>query len=119
MYLEVIAVLHYNKHDAVFHACVLRTYRPVTRFQYLEGHNAFLGGKIFAFTLCLKQIFLGATKFGGKKGNFWGALPPNDLPWLRACVLILVFSHVFVCTLWLRCMFEVQRLVCWGEDDTQ
>jgi len=39
--------------------------RPVGRFQYLVGHNTFLGGKIFAFTVCLKHFFLGATKCGG------------------------------------------------------
>jgi len=72
MYLEVIAVLPYNKHDAVFHACVLRTYRPVTRFQYLVGHKTFLWGQDFCFTACLKQVFLGATKFGGNKRNFFG-----------------------------------------------
>jgi len=32
--------------------------RPVDRFQGL-------GGKIFYFIICLKQIFLGITKFGG------------------------------------------------------
>jgi len=25
MYLEVIAVLHYNNHDGVIHACVLKS----------------------------------------------------------------------------------------------
>jgi len=27
--------------------------------------------------LCLKQIFLGATKFGGAQKKFGGALPPS------------------------------------------
>jgi len=26
MYLEVIAVLHYNNHDGIIHACVLKAY---------------------------------------------------------------------------------------------
>jgi len=33
------------------------------------GHNPFLGGEIFAFTLCLKQIFLG--------GNIWQGTAPE------------------------------------------
>ena len=53
--------------------------RPVARFQDLVGHNIFLGGKIFAFTVCLKQIFLGATKFGGHKKNLGGPWPRMPL----------------------------------------
>ena len=45
----------------------------------------FLGGTIFAFTICLKQIFLCARKFGEAQKKFRGALPPNAPPWLRAC----------------------------------
>jgi len=53
-------------------------------------------GEDFCFTICLKQIFLGATKFGGTKEiwghkrnlgaqkKFGGALLPNAPPCLRA-----------------------------------
>jgi len=51
--------------------------RPVARFEDLVGHSTFLGGTIFAFTMCLKQTFLGATKFLGAQKKFRGALPPN------------------------------------------
>jgi len=37
-----------------------------------EGQNAFLGGKIFVFIICLKQIFLSTTKFGGAQKIFRG-----------------------------------------------
>jgi len=40
-------------------------------------------GKIFVFIICLKQIFLSTTKFGGHK-KIWGYLPPNAPPCLRA-----------------------------------
>jgi len=50
-------------------------HRPVARFQDLVGHNIFLGGHDFAFTICLKHIFLGATKFGGNKRNLGGTAP--------------------------------------------
>jgi len=57
--------------------------RPAARFQVLVGYNTFLGGKIFAFTVCLKQIFLGAAKFEGHKKNLGGTAPECP-PWLRA-----------------------------------
>jgi len=53
--------------------------KPVARFQDLVGHYTFLGGKILAFTICLNQIFLGATKFGGAQ-KIWRALSPNAPP---------------------------------------
>jgi len=42
----------------------------------------FRGSKIFAFTICLEQIFMGATKFGGAQKKFGGPLPPNAPTWL-------------------------------------
>jgi len=38
--------------------------RSVARFQYLVGHNIFLGGQDFCFYSMFKTNFLGATKFG-------------------------------------------------------
>jgi len=47
--------------------------RQVLRF----GGKYICRGKDFVFIVCLKQIFLGTTKFGG-------AVPPNASMWLRA-----------------------------------
>jgi len=44
-----------------------RPNQALARFQDLVGHNTILGVTIFAFNICLKHIFLGATKFGGTK----------------------------------------------------
>lgn len=54
--------------------------RPAARFEDLD--NTFLGRQVFA--VCLKQIFLGATKSGEHK-TFWGELPQvfTDLVWLQ------------------------------------
>ena len=41
------------------------------------GAKYILGGKNFAFIICLKQIFQNTTNFGG-------TLPPNTPSWLRA-----------------------------------
>jgi len=49
--------------------------RAIARFQYLVGHDTFLGGRIFAFATYLKQIFLGATKFGEVQKKFGGNCP--------------------------------------------
>jgi len=35
--------------------------------------------------ICLKQIFLGTTHFGGRIKNVCGAVIPNSYPWLQAC----------------------------------
>jgi len=51
--------------------------RLVARFQDLGGQNTFYGGKIFAFIIWLKQIFLGTKKFKG-------GTAPDFPPWLRA-----------------------------------
>jgi len=45
----------------------------VIRYSFLEG-NAFLRGKDFSFAICLEQIFLGTTKFWGRR-NVWGHCP--------------------------------------------
>jgi len=37
----------------------------------------YLLGNIFLYIVCLKQIFLGTTKFGVAQQNLGGALPPN------------------------------------------
>jgi len=34
-----------------------------------------VGGKIFAFTICLTHIFIGATKFGAAQKKFGGHCP--------------------------------------------
>jgi len=39
------------------------------------GKNTSLGGKIFVFIVCLKQVFLRTTKFGGRKRDFGGTSP--------------------------------------------
>jgi len=51
---------------------------PQARSQALRFgvKNTFYGGKIFVFILCLKQIFMGTTKFGVAQKN-GGTLPPN------------------------------------------
>ena len=54
--------------------------RPVARFQYLVGHNTFLGGKIFAFAICLKQIFWEQQNLGGTK-EIWGSTAPEYPPY--------------------------------------
>jgi len=55
--------------------------RPVARFQYLVGHNTFLGGKDFCFYYILKTHFSGRNKiWGGARKKFGGALPPNAPP---------------------------------------
>jgi len=43
------------------------------------GENTFLGGKIFVFIICLKQIFLGTTKFGEAQ-KFGGGTVPEYTP---------------------------------------
>ena len=43
--------------------------RPVARFKVWRGQIHFYGGKILIFIICLKQIFLSTTKFGGHKKN--------------------------------------------------
>jgi len=50
-------------------------------------------GERFLFALCLKLIFLGTTKFVGHK-KIKGALPPNALPWQRACDLAPGYAYV-------------------------
>ena len=39
------------------------------------GENLFLGGKILVFMICLKQIFLGTTNFGGAQNIVWALFP--------------------------------------------
>jgi len=39
-------------------------------------------GQDFCFYYCLKQIFLGTTKFGEHK-KILGEMPPNAPPWQR------------------------------------
>jgi len=43
----------------------------------------FYGGKILIFIICLKQIFLSKTKFGGHK-KYLGVTDPNAPPCLPA-----------------------------------
>jgi len=52
----------------------------------LWGKNAFLGGKIFVFSLCFNKKYSGHNKICWGKKITWGALPPNATPWLRAWV---------------------------------
>jgi len=61
--------------------------------------------------MCLKQLFLGATKFEGAQKKFGGALPRMHPPWLRAwfyclgfacflfvnCVVVFLLLEVFFC----------------------
>jgi len=50
-------------------------------------------GKVFVFIICLEQIFLGTTKFGGSKQNCGGALLPNARPVVTGLVKIgIIFS---------------------------
>jgi len=46
------------------------------RFQGLGGENTFLWGEIIIFIICLKQIFLNTTKFGGYKKDL-GVIAPE------------------------------------------
>jgi len=88
MYLEVVAVLHYNNHDGVIHACVLKTCvrddhypvcrldirqdsefatRPVTSWGHQQGRRVFREGPKF-FELC--PMFLNYAQHifpGGRK----------------------------------------------------
>ena len=52
---------------------VIASGRPVAR---LGGTKYILGGNIFVFIICLKQIFLDT--------KYLGVLPPNVPTWLRA-----------------------------------
>jgi len=47
--------------------------RPVARFQYLMGHNTFLGGQDFCFYYVLKTNFSGRNKI-------WGGTAPEFPP---------------------------------------
>jgi len=55
--------------------------RPVAGFQYLVGHNTFLGGQDFYF------YYMSKTNFSGRGGTkeILGELPPNAPSCLRAC----------------------------------
>jgi len=46
----------------------------------VRRENAFLGGKIFVFTICLKQIFLSTTNFGEAQKRFGGNCPLMPSP---------------------------------------
>ena len=54
--------------------------------------NTFQGVNILFFIICLKQIFVCATKFGGHK-NLGGAQPSNDYGpgWWCSCLLPIVY----------------------------
>jgi len=52
------------------------------------GQKAFLEGQEFCFYYVLIKIFLGTAQ-----RKFWGELPPNISPWLRAWNLL---SNVFI-----------------------
>jgi len=65
--------------------------RPVGRFQYLVGHNAFLGGHDFCFHYIFKTNFSGHNKIWGEQNKFTGALAPNASPCLRACPVVNVW----------------------------
>jgi len=65
-------------------------YRPVARFQDLVEHNIFLGGHDFCFYSMFKTIFCGCNRiWGWAQKKHRGGLPPNALPWLRACPCML------------------------------
>ena len=53
------------------------TLQARNQFSRFGGVQYIFRGMIFAFTICLKQIFLDTTKFGGAQKKFRGALPPN------------------------------------------
>jgi len=53
--------------------------RPVARFQYLVGHNTYLGGQGFCFYSMFKTKFSGRSKIWGGTKQIWGECPP----WLR------------------------------------
>jgi len=80
---------HPNDLPVALSNCVPRyERRPVARFQDLVGHYKFLERQdpCFHCTICLYQIFLGATKFEWAQIIFGGALTPYAPPWLRACM---------------------------------
>jgi len=60
--------------DRTFALCEVISNRSITRFQVLGWQNIFLGGKIFVFIMCLKEIFLGPTKFW-REQKFGGTGP--------------------------------------------
>jgi len=71
--------------------------RPVARFLCFGVKNTGLGGKIFVFMICLKQIFLGRTKFGGEQTDFGGNCPECPKSWYELkCthLLILWTTHL-------------------------
>ena len=71
--------------------------RPVARFWGLGGKYMFNGKRLF---ICLKQIFLGITKFGGHKKNLQGTA--------RECPLWL-WIWAYVCMyVWISCYVDVE-----------
>jgi len=51
--------------------------RPVARFQYLVGHNTFLGGQDFCFYYMFKTNVSGRNKILGGTKKIGGTLLPN------------------------------------------
>jgi len=72
---------------------------PVARF--LVGKNTFLGGMIFVFNICLKQMFPGTTQYDGHKNIWVGSAAIS--PWLRACM-----NHLFqISFFWFRAHLNI------------
>jgi len=128
MYSEVIALLQYNYHDGVIHACVYclinllfhqsKCISAIKLYTLLPPYIS-LSSFMYLCVPCYSDACLKSSALRVGMKTLHNTIQSSLFYYLHLCIL--EFIHVFVCSLSLRCrpMLKASRVACGSEDVIQ